>query len=794
MTHPLLSLLSAAPLLLGGLPAVTLAQEDAEIEALIAQERAEADLLRRRGRISTARRLLSNMLEEEPEDAEALRLLALCRFEESRYKLAVTAAQEAVRVAVESPDRLLQAACARTSARILGTLGRSEEALEVLLAAGGDPAAVQPGESARDALALGHAFLAEGDRDASIRALEAGLQVPREAPWEEHHAMGLCAWQLGRLELASRAFVLADRIAGRSGVSEPDVLVALAGVYFESEREVEAPDKRSAGSLFREALEIHPNHPGALLGLFELHRYNRRRHSRTPEDLLSQLLQAAPNSVEGLLAKISADLSDGRLKAARADLARVEQLAPGRREFVTFQAALAWIEHRRQACEELLTGLVQRDRGDSRPEREVGRHLLELYRFAEAVEFLQRAVGRDRADWEAWTLLGKALANTGQEDAAREALEEAERMAAGRQDAWRNNTRLVLSKMKARHVREQFGSLEYSWRPEVAEIFRTYMVPFYQEAREDLAERYGYTPGNTLIEVFRAHQDFSVRSVGFEGFPALGVCFGSVVTALSPLSEMRGNFSWVRTGFHEFSHVVHLGLSHNRCPRWITEGLATWEEVRRNPTWTRNMRRELLDSRANGDLIPVRELNRAFRGPRILFGYYQGGLLCTMLIEQHGFSPMIELLEAFDRGLDLDDAFAEVFDQAPEEVDLAFGNYVDGLLEGLHVEPRWTPRRVVRLRLQLSREVPLELPAIRAWQEDWITVGWGSWQRGKRIDAEEALRVAGTAGELQSCCLSPSGTTAGHAHGSVTGCHSDGPYALAVGWAVPTGQSVSSLA
>ena len=64
-----------------------------------------------------------------------------------------------------------------------------------------------------------------------------------------------------------------------------------------------------------------------------------------------------------------------------------------------------------------------------------------------------------------------------------------------------------------------------------------------------------------------------------------------LVTAVSPLAEMRGTFSWARTSFHEFTHVIHLGLSHNRCPRWITEGIATWEEVNHNPSWSRNMRR-----------------------------------------------------------------------------------------------------------------------------------------------------------------------------------------------------------
>ncbi|MDA1266478.1 MAG: tetratricopeptide repeat protein, partial [Planctomycetota bacterium] len=738
--------LLTALLLLSAAPAdASYLQDDAEIEALVAAERAEADLLRRRGKLRGARALLRDLLEEQPKDPATRVLLARVHLDDANYEDALDEAQAALTSARELGDPAVLSACGRTLAMIQLELGRYAEALATLEGGGaseGDDAPIRPGEDARDAWMLGRVLADAGDAEGAREAFDLALTTARDAGWEQLWAKASCERALGRLTEASRTLVLADRAAKSADGAEPDVLASLASLYFESEKEVEAEGTRSAGNLFREALEIDPTHKAALLGLFELHRYNRQRTSRAPEDILNDLLSVRPNSVDGLLAQVSADLSDGQLKAVRATLARLEVLAPGRREGASLQAALAWIEHRREDCEAILAGLVANAEHDSRPERDVGRHLTELYRFAESLEFLRRATERDPSDYQAWTWYARSLANVGREDDAREALRLAKQAAAGRQDVWRNNMDLVLRRMSEEQVTEAFGELTFAWTPDAAEVLRTYLVPFYGEAREELARRYGHTPGPTTIEIFRSHEDFSVRSVGFAGFPALGVCFGQVVTALSPLSELRGSFSWARTGFHEFSHVVHLGLSHNRCPRWITEGLATWEEVNRNPSWTRNMRRELIDARAQDDLIAVRELNRAFRGPRILFGYYQGGLLCQMLIEEHGFPPMIHLLEAFDAGKDLDTALRDVFDRTPEELDASFEAWVDLHLAGLSMEPRWGRRRIARLRLSLPKQPPsLETPRER-WTEDWVTVAWGSWQQGKRLDAEEALRLA----------------------------------------------------
>jgi tetratricopeptide (TPR) repeat protein len=414
----------------------------------------------------------------------------------------------------------------------------------------------------------------------------------------------------------------------------------------------------------------------------------------------------------------------------------------------TERAALAWIEHRRDEARAELEALLGTEALDSRPELAVGWHLLELYRFAEALEFCRRATERDPRDWMAWIQYGRALANTGDEDGAREALARAVEVGGGRRNAWRDNTRLVLERMKDTMVLADHGSLRFLWRPDEGAVLEEYLPDFYARAREELAARYGHTPGVTQIEVFRNWNDFSVRSTGFEGYPALGVCFGPVVTAVSPLCELRATFSWARTSFHEFTHVIHLGLSNNRCPRWVTEGLATWEEGKRRRSWWRNMRRELVDARANAAIFPLRRLNNAFRGPSVLFAYYQSGLLCQMLVERHGFAPMVRLLEAFDRGADLDQAFAEVFRVTPEEVDRAFAEYVDVLVAPLAIEPRWSPARTLERRFRLKREPPSDPVARANWADEWSRVGWGWYGQARPDDAAEALRIAGLAGEL----------------------------------------------
>jgi len=735
----LLCLLLLAP---GYAGAPAIPQDDGLLE-ILEEERGEARRLRRRGNYAAARQLLGAHLRDEPEDANSRALLAQVLFDEADWKAAERHARRAL---ADAEGAELQILAGATLVELLLELGRVVEAGEALAEF---EEHLDPGEDARHAWLAGRVSAAGGDPGGAPSLWRLGARGTGARDWREHLARARCLRALGSVEDAGRALVAADRLAREGEGEQADVLAELGSLYFEADREVAEGASRSAAGLFDAALALNPHHEAALLGLFEIHRTNYHRRNRSAQEFLERALKARPDSIDAQVAAISSHLSVGKLPAVRAALGRAESLAPERRDVRSLRAALAWVQHEKARCREILAQLLREKPGDSAPERVLGEHLILLYRFGEARPFLEAAVGRDSSDYLAWTLLGRALANTGDEPGALVALRRSKAEGGLRQDAWRKNMTLVLERLEKNYTQLDFGELSFSMLPESAAVLQVYLEPFYREAREELSGRYGFTPEPCHIEVFRRHEDFSVRSTGFGGFPALGVCFGPVVTALSPLSEMRGSFSWARTSFHEFTHVIHLGLSHNRCPRWITEGLATWEEKTANPAWDRNMRRDLIDARANNEIIPVRDLNAAFRGPRIIFGYYQGGLTCQMLIERYGFTPMIRLLEAFDAGLDLDQALLDVFGLTPEELDAELLAFIDRTLAPLSLEPRWSRRQLLRLAISMPAELPPESArAERAdWQRDWCTRAYGNWQQGRDVDATEALRQVRRAGE-----------------------------------------------
>ena len=78
---------------------------------------------------------------------------------------------------------------------------------------------------------------------------------------------------------------------------------------------------------------------------------------------------------------------------------------------------------------------------------------------------------------------------------------------------------------------------------------------------------------------------YAVRTVGLPDIGVAGVCFGRVITALSPTNHA---FNWGMVLAHELAHVFAIQLSRSRVPRWFTEGLSEVETMRARPEWARH--------------------------------------------------------------------------------------------------------------------------------------------------------------------------------------------------------------
>jgi tetratricopeptide (TPR) repeat protein len=181
-----------------------------------------------------------------------------------------------------------------------------------------------------------------------------------------------------------------------------------------------------------------------------------------------------------------------------------------------------------------------------------------------------------------------------------------------------------------------------------------YVTPMVAREYKELVARYGFTPAGPLtIELFGDSEHFSVRTVGLPGIEPLGVTFGKVVTALSPL---KANFNWGMMLWHEVAHVFSIQMSRGRVPRWFTEGLSEYETARVDPTWTRRTHAELWRALSDGKLLPVADLNAGFTRARdvshMVVTYHQAAEEVMFLVRRWGFGVVPKALTLFAQGQD----------------------------------------------------------------------------------------------------------------------------------------------
>ncbi len=681
-----------------------------------------------KGELSAARAAFEEILDAAAEEPEAARPASsvvdganlglldidLRHGEYEKVRDAFAAATAAFR---QSRDAMLLHA--ETIAR-LGDYGAAAQLLQELVQ-----------RSAADLQArheLGEVLQRDGQRQRAREVWQQNVEQPVPEDGLQLAFRGRSLWRLGgrdNLEAASQALVDSMRLVP----DRPEARITLGILKFEAYGE--AMGFPSGEKDLNKVLEQSGDLEQALLAMYRVRSANGVLDASKTERFLDRVFDRNPRCVAAITLRGANVLDDRRYRDSVAMFDTALAIDPNDRETLCHRAAAAWLLHDQDAYAAFRARALAGDPGWPVADRTLADHLVALYRFADALPFY--AAAQAAAPDDIATLHGMARASvyTGNGGRAKELLERAKALAPGIVDPWRNNSLAVQQLLDTEYTVVEHDNFRLQLHRDDAEVLRAYLMPIQLEAAEVLGAKYGWQPEqSTKVEVLHTWDDFSVRTIGFRGFTALGACFGRLITLVSPVDAdlRKQDFMWEATAWHEYTHVLTLGISNHRVPRWLTEGFSVYEEKMRDPTWERGMDRELFDAFHNRDIPPVRLLNRLFRGPRILFGYYQGGLIVELLARQHGFAKALALLRAFGEDLDTEDAFQKALGISSAEFDAQLLEFVEkDKLRGMRMVQRFDEAALQRLLVRAAQD--------RSNLQVRIDLAWACLQRENPVDA-----------------------------------------------------------
>ncbi len=459
---------------------------------------------------------------------------------------------------------------------------------------------------------------------------------------------------------------------------------------------------------FQDALQLDEDWTPALVGMA---RVLANENPPAARGAVERALGVDESNVAAHLFVAELELGDRNRDAARASIERALAVNPRSLEARSLLAAIAWLEDRADdfAAEVERALAINPTYGDVY--RIAGSQTARAYRFPEAVTLVRRALALEPDNTRAYAELGMHLLRTGDEPAARAALERS-----FEEDPYDVVTFNLLQMMDNldEFVTVERGDLIVRLHPDEAPALEPYVLDVAQEALDELSARYDMTVQTPiLVEVFPSHDDFAVRTLGLPGMiGALGACFGQVVTLDSPRARPPGDFNWMSTLWHEMAHVITLQMSRQRLPRWLSEGISTYEEKRRRLAWGRDQVLEFANALNGGTLLSISELDRGFTRPEsISLSYFHASVVVEHLIEAYGLEALRTLIRAYGDGLETEEALGRIdldYERLQASFDTAVEEQFGALRRALQSAPRNLPEGPERLETlrRLAEEQP----------------------------------------------------------------------------------------
>lgn len=678
-THP--------PRLAQQIPAVV----DAGVVEAVPTDGAGAEAALVRGSYSIALRAYTQLAHDSSGAARARMLLGVARtrFAIAEYDAAADAAIEAAHAAgtgnaPADPALLRDATTLRGEA--LMARGKLDDAQAAFASIEADPLALRARVMlGRLLMRRGHADLAQPLFNSLIDAYNAGQthQPPsaNAAVVGERDGQGLMLVAMAARGLGSHSDAnYAFQDAAHAEPHSEELQLEWGELFFEKF------DAGHAAECVRDALAVNGKSPRAhaLLARLALEQGFDFDKARTECDAA---LAVAPALTSCHVTRAGMALRDMDLAGADAHLARALATDPNDLEALSVAAAVRFLADDAPGFARAKQAVLQRNPSYSRMYSIIATFADWEHRYPEIVAMAREAVALDPDDALAHATLGLNLLRMGDEPAGLLALH----------DAWDldqfdvhvyNTLNLYDDVIPQQYESIPAAPLWFRMHREERPALEPYVVPVLRGAYAEMVRRYGFTPsGPVRIEMYATDEHFSVRTSGLPNVGVQGVCFGKVVTAMSPRA---GPFNWGNIVWHELAHVFHIQLSHNHVPRWFTEGLAEWETTVAHPSWPGRpagspafdplWRREddasLYLALTSGRLPAIRDMNQAFTHAKhpedVLVAYYASSKIVTYIIDRFGEPVLPRMLTAWGQGKRSEQVIQEVLGVSIDELDRDF--------------------------------------------------------------------------------------------------------------------------
>ncbi len=497
--------------------------------------------------------------------------------------------------------------------------------------------------------------------------------------------VAMAMWATNYVQDANEVF----RFAAEANPLDPDIHVRWGDMLSAKYQRPEAL------ASYEDALALDPNHPDANLGLARLLADENVERS---EQLIEAALETNPNLPAAHLMiarqRITAEQYDEADEATRQALDVNRQMP----EALALLATTAYLRGEEEVFDQYVAQVLALNPNFGEMYRILAEQSVMVRLYAEAVEFAREAIRLDPTDWDAYNVLGVNLLRIGEEAEAREVLE-----TVYENDRFNVSTVNTLTLLDSFTNFDRFETAHFNvmLAKSESEALYPYVSGLLEEAYTTLTQKYRFEPDWPIVfEMYPHHDDFAVRTLGLPGLGALGVSFGKVVAMDSPSARPPGEFNWGGTLWHEFAHVVTLQITDHKIPRWFSEGLSVFEEMRARPGWGEDLSPDFLAAIQDDQFLPVLELNEGFVRPRfpgqITLSYYQASLVCDYIDEMFGFDTILEMLRLYREDRTTEEVFEEALGISPSAFDRQFNSWVDsrtGLID-LELFRQWTEQGV----------------------------------------------------------------------------------------------------